>query len=95
MRDNASQLIFIIEDDSIGPRATTIINISGLQNGKLIVRFGHGELEALVVAVRVRVVASLIAGRFETVPLFLGRIHSVLRVADTAAGVGTGSFLCL
>lgn len=55
MRNNTSELVICVEDNTIRTRRTTRVNATTAQNGELVVCPGDREGEALIVVVDVRV----------------------------------------
>lgn len=78
--NNTSQLIIVVENNTVRAGGTTGVNLAAAQNRELIVGAGDGEIEALIVVVDVGVA---VIGRTGLVQL----VTAVLGGADGAAGV--------
>lgn len=91
--NHTSQLITSVEDNTVRAGGTTIVDIAIAQDGELVVGAGHGEVEALVVVVDVRVAVVGGPGLVQLVTRGLGGADGAAGVADGAAGVGAGALL--
>lgn len=92
MRNQTRQVPIIIENDTIRTGTATVIRLAVRQDRELVIRPRHGEVEALVVMVLVRVVARLAAALLERVALLHRGVDLVRRVAVAAAGGGAVAF---
>lgn len=95
MRNQPGQLIILIEHHTIRPGRTPRVCLARRQNRELVVRWLHGEVEALIVVVDVRVMASADGLAFSMVVVagLLGGVGIAARVAVAAAGVVAGTGL--
>lgn len=89
MRDQARQFVIPVENHPIRSGRASIVHIEVAHNGVFVVGAGHGEIEALVIVVLVRVVVDGLSRLIERVPLGLGGTDVAGPVAGASAGVIT------
>lgn len=97
MGNDTRESPLVIEDDSVRTRTAAVILLEVVEDRELLVWPGDVELEILVVAERVRILArSLGLARLEELEAFSHRGgHGPLEVAYAAAGRGAGLGLAL
>lgn len=89
MGNQACQLVVAVEYHAVSTGATATVDLVRAQNGEFIVGAIHGEAEALVVVVLVRVLvlSESLAGLVELITLVLRGRDIAGPVAGAAAGV--------
>ena len=95
MSNNTREFILRIKNHTIRPRRTAIIDLARVQNRKLIVRAGDGEVEVLVVVVFMGVVIDVVVCgvEVETGVLSVGDCGFCVTVGGTGVGAGAGIVL--
>lgn len=94
---DSGQIPFFIEDDAVWPGASTVIFIEVTHDGKLKIGPRDRELEALVVAKGVWIVAGALSlsGLEQLKPFRDGGVDGALEIAYSAAGFRAGLGLTL
>lgn len=70
--NQTSQLAILVENNTVGTRGATIVDLARAQNRELVPVAGNGEVKALVVVVLVGVVVGCLARLVEAVAGVLG-----------------------
>jgi hypothetical protein len=87
--DKTRQLVVTVEHNTVRSRATATVDLVGAQDGEFIVGTIHGEVEALIVVVLVRVAvrSDSLTGLVQRVTLVLGGGDVAGPVAGATASV--------
>lgn len=87
--NNASELVIVVENNTVRTRGATSIDLATPENGEFVVGSRNGEVEPFIVVVLVRVVGDIVIRAVEIVSRFLGGADGTASVADCTASRGT------